>query len=150
MKKLISTILILAAVLLCFSSCTPVYAMSHGKYTDYEGVYITIKEFGPLTEGWLAVEWHNETENEVTFGLGYTIEYYENDQWVNIQISDFAIPEIACVLDPGETVVQKYSTKYFNMIREGDYRIKVDFYVQDGDEFITATTFAPFAKQYIF
>lgn len=150
MKKLISTILILAVVLLCFSSCTSVYALSHSKYTDYEGVYITVKGSGPITEGWIEVEWHNETENEVTFGLGYTIEYYEKDQWVNIQISDFAIPEIACILKPGESAEQRYSTKYFNMIREGDYRIKVEFYVQEGDHSVTGTTYAPFAKQYVF
>ena len=124
--------------------------MSHSKYTDYEGVYITVNGSGPLLEGWIEVEWHNETENEVTFGLGYTIEYCDNGEWVNIQITDFAIPEIACVLSPNSTSEERYSTKYFNMIREGDYRIKVEFYVQEGDRSVAGITYAPFAKQYVF
>lgn len=133
MKRLLSTILVLTLTLLCFSGCSAEINATDEHYTDYEGVYITLDgidtaaDRGPV----LKVIWHNETDKYISFGLWYTIEYLDGEEWVNIQIADFSIPEIACTLEAGQTVMQGYSTKYFNMLRPGIYRIRTEFYVPD-------------------
>jgi len=148
-KKIISAFLLLSVIFLCFTGCERAYAPSLSKFTDYEGVYITIEEIEAegLSEN-LKVVWHNETDLNVTFGLWYTVEFYDGAEWKNIQVTDFAIPEIACVLEPHSTVTQNYSTKYFNTLASGDYRIRVEFYISDESGSVSGTSYAPFAKGY--
>lgn len=144
MKKRISVALIPVLVMLCFSGCAMAYETSSDIHTDYEGVYITIDsvdESGDFPV--LNVTWHNETDQTVTFGVGYAIEYLDEGEWKNILIYDFPIPEIACVLCPGETGVYNYTTKYFNMLREGRYRVRTEFYVPEL-QLGTKTTWAEF------
>ena len=149
LKKCAASILLLTLALLCFTSCAPSYNASSSKFTDYEGVYITVDEI--VADGFgetLTVTWHNETDHNVIFGLNYTIEFYENDAWKSIQVVDFAIPEIACILDPGSTQTRTYSTEYFNTLTPGEYRIKVGFYLDNEPEFTSGSSFATFSKTY--
>lgn len=150
MKKLISISLILSLVLLCFTACSPEIRITGERYTDYEGVYITVESTAVAENNsrLLNVTWHNETEDYVTFGLWYTVEYLEGDEWRNIQIVDYAIPEIACHLEANSTGEQKYTTKYFNMLREGTYRIRTEFYVPEKDVG-TRSTYATFEVRYL-
>jgi hypothetical protein len=149
LKKAISIVLILMTSLVCLSGCRSAYAPSMSQYTDCEGVYIMIDEieadgFGET----LTVSWHNETDYTVTFGLDYTIELYKNNEWVDIQMMDFGIPEVACILSPHSTMTQKYITKYFNTFAEGDYRIRVKFYIDNAPDYTIGESYAPFAKGY--
>lgn len=131
MKKMLSLALVLSMVILCFSGCSFTIQPTEEVYTDCEGVYITIDSIDESGDHpTLKVTWHNETEDTVLFGLGYTIEYLDGEEWKNIQITDFAIPEIACILGAGESGEQSYTTKYFNMLRPGTYRIKVEYNIQ--------------------
>ena len=146
MKKFVSISLVLAMVLLCFSGCALTIIPSDEIHTDYEGVYISISEIDNSGDApVLVVTWHNDTDETVCFGVGYTIEYFDGGEWKNIQIADFAVIEIACILEPRESGEQRYSTKYFNMLREGKYRIRTEFYVQ-GDEPKSGTTWAEFEQ----
>lgn len=146
MKRIISMCLILSAVLLCFSGCARAICPSDEIHTDYEGVYISIKEVDESGDfPILVVEWHNESDKTIAFGLGYTIEYLDKEEWKDITVSDFAVIDIACILEPGQSGEQRYSTKYFNMLRLGDYRIRTEFYVQ-GDEPISGITWAEFEQ----
>lgn len=146
MKKIISIALVLATVLLCFSGCAMTILPSDEIHTDGEGVYITIDSIDESGDHpILVVSWHNETESTVCFGLGYAIEYLDGDEWKNIQIVDFAIPEIACVLEPGQSCEKNYTTRYFNMLRCGTYRILTEFYLQS-DEPKSGVTFAKFEQ----
>ena len=148
-KKTISAILLLTVILLCFSGCRPVYATSFSHYTDFDGVYITVDEISADEFGeTLTVTWHNDTDHIVTYGLDYTVEFYKNGEWGDIQLTDFAIPEIACILSPHSTMTQKYTTKYFNTFAEGDYRIRVGFLIENESGCIGGSSFAPFAKGY--
>lgn len=103
-------------------------------YTDYEGVYITIESINDADGGKVIdAVWHNETDKTICFGLGYTIEYLNGDGWESVQLTDFAIPELACILEGGRSGTQSYTTKYFNLLRPGTYRIMTEFYVQESD-----------------
>lgn len=148
-KKFLSLALVVSVILLCFTGCESAYATSFSNYTDYEGVYIMVEEIRAdgLNEI-LSVVWHNDTDYTVTFGLNYTVEVYSHGEWKSVQVTDFAIPEIACVLEPHSTEAIEYSTEYFNTLVSGDYRIKVWFYVDNGEESISGSSYAPFAKGY--
>lgn len=146
MKKFLSLGIIVSMVMLCFCSCAMTIVPTEVSHTDCEGVFITIDSIDdggdkPI----LNVTWHNTTEDTVVFGKAYTIEYLDGEQWKNIQIKDFAVIEIACILEPGDTVRQSYSTAYFNMLRSGTYRIKTEFYLQ-GDEPKSGITWAEFEQ----
>lgn len=144
MKKILSLGVVVCMVLLCFCSCAMSILPTDVVYTDYEGVYITIDSIDESEDyPSLNVTWHNNTNHTVFFGKGYTIEYLDGEEWKNIQIVDFAVIEIACIIEPGETVEQSYSTKYFNMLRSGTYRIKVDFSLQSDDP-VSGITWAEF------
>lgn len=134
MKRILSISLILSLTLLCFTACSSEMSITDEYYTDYDGVYISIEEIDSTADfPTLKVIWHNETTDLITFGLWYTVEYLDGDEWINIQIVDYAIPEIACQLEANSTAEQSYATKYFNMLRPGTYRIRTEFYVPDAN-----------------
>ena len=118
-------------------------------YTDFEGVYITIESIENGQNGKVInAMWHNESDVTVCFGKGYTIEYLNGESWEDVQIVDFAIPEIACILDGGQTATESYRTQYFNMLRPGTYRIKTEFWIQDDFVLAEQTTYAIFEVDY--
>jgi hypothetical protein len=128
-----------------FSSFTPRSEV----YTDYDGVYITIDEMETVEGEWIAnVTWHNESDETVCHGLGYKVEYYNGESWENVQFVDVAIPEIACILEPGQSGMQTYRLKYFNFLRPGTYRIKTEFRIQDNFVLAEQTTYALFEVNY--
>lgn len=145
MKRILSITLIILAVLLCFSGCVREYEPNDEIHTTCEGVFITVESIDesgkfPILE----VVWHNETEKTVTFGLWYTIEYLNGGEWKNIQIADFAVPEIALMIEPDNTARESYTTKHFYMLRKGEYRIRTEFYIQ-GEEPVSGSTWASFS-----
>lgn len=131
MKKTIS-ILILLSVLLSLVSCLPVKNITAiNNERDYDGVYITIDAIeGECFDRKLATTWHNDSKGVVTFGYGYSIEYNDGGVWKSCQFKDFAVIEIACILNPGEVAQMEYETKYFNLMRTGEYRLVVDCSIQ--------------------
>ena len=146
MKRLLSIGLVIVMVMLCFSGCALSIRPSGEVYTDFNGVYITIDSVDDSGDtSLLIVTWHNETDSTIVFGMGYTIEYLDGEEWKNIRVIDFAIPEIARVLEAHQTVEHSYSTKYFNMIRSGTYRIRTEFYVE-GDEPKSGIAWAEFEQ----
>lgn len=135
MKKLVSFLLTLSV---CFflTSCAGKIVLKDGAYhTDFNGIYITIDSIeGEGREQKLVTTWHNETDYPVTFGLWYVIEYKNGDEWENVQIVDYAIPEIACMLEPSSQSSMSYATEYFSFMRAGTYRLRSECYVQTGAE----------------
>lgn len=135
MKKFISFLLALS---ICFglTACAGKIVLIEGAYySDFDGIYVTIDSIeGEGKEQKLVTTWHNETDYPVTFGLWYVIEYKNGDEWENVQIVDYAIPEIACMLEPNSKVPMSYATKYFSFMRAGTYRLRSECYVQTGGE----------------
>ena len=128
-----------------FSSFTPRSEV----YTDYDGVCITIEEI-TIEDGqrYADVVWHNNSDETICYGLGYKVEFYNGESWEDVQFVDFAIPEIACILEPGQSGMQTYRLKYFNFLRPGTYRIKTEFRIQDDVVLAEQTTYALFEVNY--
>ena len=146
MMKLFTMLISLFMALLRLFGITGDFAPMNEYHTDYEGVYITIESIDSDSQS-LDVVWHNESDSTVSFGMGYSIEYLNGDVWEDVQIVDFAIIEIACILDPASSGHHTYSTEYFNMLRAGTYRIRCEFYPVDSDVG-ACSTYALFMVKY--
>ena len=149
MMRVFSMFLGIIMSILSFFSTFSSYTPRNEAYTDYEGVYITIEEIKTVNGEKVAdVVWHNESDETVCYGLGYKVEFYNGESWEDVQIVDFPIPEIACILDGGQTATEVYRTQYFNMLRPGTYRIKTEFWIQDNFVLAEQTTYALFEVNY--
>ena len=52
-------------------------------FTDFEGVYLTLESIGETS---ISVTWHNDTDEEITFGEGYFIEILTSTgEWTSVQ-----------------------------------------------------------------
>ena len=100
--------------------------------SEYVGVYLTLEGAEYIDGAWrIEVRWHNETDYEVTYGASYTIEYYDGEEWKNITIADVEFIEIAYLLRPHSESGETYTTKYFDVSREGKYRLRTEFNISD-------------------
>jgi hypothetical protein len=100
--------------------------------SEYVGVYLTLEGAEHIDGAWrLEVRWHNETDYEVTYGKAYTIEYKDGDEWNDITVADVEFIEIAYVLGPHAEAGETYTTKYFDVSREGIYRLRTDFNISN-------------------
>ncbi len=146
MKKIIAVVILIATIFtLC--ACNMNRTITPAEYdSTFDGVYIVIDSVsGDGKNEKLNVTWHNETEYDVMYGYGYSIEYFRDGEWVKTQFKDFAIIEIACWVSPGTTSDMSYKTEYFNLLIEGKYRLSVDFYVHNkADGSTGATSYAYF------
>lgn len=135
MKKLITSILLLAVVFSLFS-CISTKSITPTQYeSNYDGIYLTIDAVeGEGFEQTLVTTWHNETEYDVVFGYAYSIEYNDGGEWKSCQYRDFAVIEIACVVAAGEIASKDYATECFNLMRSGEYRLTAEFFVHTGEE----------------
>ena len=147
MKKtavvLISVILLLFLVSCDFNSvfdeiveekpdATELFLSGDKGYSEYSGVYLTFDGAEYVNGAWhINVGWHNESSYEVVYGIAYTIEYYDGGKWVDVKTTDFAVEEIACVVMPNKTADKTYTTKYFDVSREGKYRLRTEFNISD-------------------
>lgn len=147
MKKLI-IVLISVILLLALTSCdfnsvfdgiveekpdaTELFLSGDKGYSEYSGVYLTFDGAEYVDGAWhINVGWHNESSYEVVYGLAYTIEYYDGGKWVDVKTTDFAVEEIACVVMPNKTADKTYTTKYFDVSRDGKYRLRTEFNISD-------------------
>ena len=128
------------AVAVCFLTNPPQKdddSMSpHGEiYTDYEGVYITIKSIEKNEGGQniFNVVWHNETSKEVIYGEPYYIERLEGTEWVDAASEGLAFDGIGLLLRPNSTADKTYSSQRFDISKSGTYRLRVSFSVDEGD-----------------
>lgn len=147
MKKLI-IVLIFVILLLALTSCDfnsvfdeivvepsgsdKLFIIGDKGYSEYSGVYLTFEDAEYSNGAWhINVGWHNESSYEVVYGLAYTIEYYDGGKWVDVKTTDFAVEEIACVVMPNKTADETYTTKYFDVSRDGKYRLRTEFNISD-------------------
>lgn len=104
-------------------------------FTDLNGVYITLNSI-EKTEGYLTfnVEWHNETEVEITYGEMFFVEYKENEKWVDTATEDIVFHLIGYLLKPDETKEETYKAQYNDISEKGTYRLVVPFSVNGSTE----------------
>ena len=128
------TSLILTSLSACAAANKKVVLNQTDIHTDYAGVYITIVAAEDTDDGKiLNAVWHNETLKSVTFDNRYTIEYNNGGVWESVLKKDFAVTEIAHVINSQSVYEKSYSTEFFKLSRDGEYRLKVDFYVTESE-----------------
>lgn len=104
-------------------------------FTDLNGVYITLNSI-EKTEDYLTfnVEWHNETEAEITYGEMFFVEYKENEKWVDTATEDVVFHLIGYLLKPGEVKQEVYKAEFNDISATGTYRLIVPFSVNGKSE----------------
>ncbi len=138
---LLITLLSLAAIISCGESEKPEDLVFEGEeeiFTDFEGVYLTLDKLGASS---ISVTWKNETNFEITFGEGYSVEILaSNGEWVSVQKEEMSVPAIALMLPAGGNLNKGYSFKAFDLSRVGKYRLRCEFW-HNGNTFNTWVQF---------
>ncbi len=103
-------------------------------FTDYEGVYVTIKSIDTNSGGHTVFNlvWHNETSKEVTYGEPYFIERLEGAEWIDVPSEELTFEAIGLLLRPNSTANKSYSTQRFDVSKSGTYRLRVSFFIDEG------------------
>ena len=121
---------------------------SHGDiYTDYEGVYITIKSIDKDEGGQniFNIVWHNETDKEITYGEMFTVEYKVGEEWIDTDFDEerfFAT--IGYSLKKNKTISKSYTAEHLDLSESGTYRFMVPFSVKEGDKYVSYKAWAEF------
>lgn len=104
-------------------------------FTDFDGVYITLNSI-EKTEDYLTfnVEWHNETEVEITYGEMFYIEYKDGNKWVDTATQEVVFHLIGYLLKPDEVKQEVYKAEYNDISETGTYRLVVPFSVNGSTE----------------
>lgn len=95
-------------------------------FTDFDGVYLTLESIGETS---ISVTWHNDTDEEITFGEGYFIEILTSTgEWTSVQKEEMTVPAIALLLMPKGETRKGYSLSFFDLSRVGKYRLRCEFW----------------------
>lgn len=113
-------------------------------HTGYDDVYITFKSLDTNSGGYKVfnVTWHNETDQEVTFGEAYAIQRYEDGKWVSTLKGEAWANDIANIIPSNGTANHSYTTQRYDISAVGTYRLLCWFYAPDGKEYHTWIEFA--------
>lgn len=149
---IIAAIVACVAVAVCFLTNPPQKdddTMSpHGDiYTDYEGVYITIKSIDKDEGGQniFNIVWHNETDKEITYGEMYTVEYKVGEEWMDTDFDEERyFNTIGYSLRKNKTASKSYTAEHLDISKRGTYRFMVPFSVKEGDKYVSYKTWAEF------
>ena len=115
-------------------------------FTDYEGVYVSIKSIDTNAGGHTVFNliWHNTTKEEITYGESYIIERKEGNDWVNTASEELYFTTIGLLLRPNSTENKSYSTQRFDLSQSGTYRLRVTCLVDEGDGYKEYNTWIGF------
>lgn len=101
--------------------------------SDFKGISISAKDINYASDrSMLTLEWKNSTEYEVLYGESYTVERFENGEWISCRINDEGpfFEAIGIILNPKSTQEKDYKFFYdFNLWVRGKYRISTDCFV---------------------
>ena len=128
-NKLFFLIIMLLATAAIISCAEPEDLKIEGNekiFTDFEGVYLTLESIGETS---ISVTWHNDTDEEITFGEGYFIEILTSTgEWTSVQKEEMTVPAIALLLMPKSETRKGYSLSFFDLSRVGKYRLRCEFW----------------------
>ena len=140
-NKLFFLIIMLLATAAIISCAEPEDLKIEGNekiFTDFEGVYLTLESIGETS---ISVTWHNDTDEEITFGEGYFIEILTSTgEWTSVQKEEMSVPAIALLLMPKGETRKGYSLSFFDLSRVGKYRLRCEFWY-GGNTFSTWVQF---------
>ena len=112
----------------------PILKMKKGDtHSDFEGINVSVKDINYASDRSLfTVEWKNNTDYEVLYGESYTVERFENGEWISCQITEEGpyFESIGIILNPQSTQEKDYKFFYdFNLWVKGKYRFSTDCFV---------------------
>ena len=99
---------------------------------DPRGIYLSLES---VSDSYVTVIWHNNTDHEIFFGEYYTIETYKNGQWEEIPHSPIAYPSVAIGLLPHSQIPKSYSLSPFELTEGEDYRVRSYFSPHTGGSY---------------
>ena len=136
MKRVISLALALITLLICLVGCSrEIIPSNENSFTDFNGVYITIKSVDDTGEYQkLKVEWNNETGYKVNCRKEFYIETKVDGDWLSTSTSMVSFSDKEKVILPGGKMEETYTTEYFDVSDKGTYRIRVEFSVEVNEE----------------
>lgn len=127
-KRVVVFVLILICVLslIIYNSVLPKKHMvsNNNSYSDLNGVFVEIDSmcvYPDITT--LIVSWNNETEQTITYGEMYSIERFENGEWIDCSLKDNIFTLIGYTLKANEKVDKEYRlTDMYDVSKSGTYR----------------------------
>ena len=108
--------------------------------TEYEGVYITIEStLAASSEGAiLTMVWHNETDQEITYGDMFFIESEYDGEWTVHSFGEDYVHPLGYLLKGNETQTKTYKIPYHALkLLHYPIRITIPFTVKEGDEYVS-------------
>ncbi len=126
-KKYIAVILAAVLVLLCAACDKNAQEIEPTGDNDstYEGVSVQILQVETTEdETILHVQWRNDTKYPIMYGEGFSLQRWENDQWVDCPMKDnTAFISIGYQLEAGKTLIKPYALNWaFGELAAGHYR----------------------------
>ena len=151
-KKAIFSLAILATVsCLVFTGCTLPDPLKNKDpeetvLQNYEGIYITLESISKaeFDQTLFNVVWHNETDEEVTYGEKFTIEYKSGEKWVAVDLEEEDISTSKYFSFQHQADATRYIAKDLDLSECGLYRFIIPFSVKDGNESISYQAWAEF------
>ncbi|MBP3691713.1 MAG: hypothetical protein J6I80_00550 [Clostridia bacterium] len=128
MKKLI-TILLCFAMIICFAGC--------GNKKENLELSVTFSQSSPADNGvsihlaecdlngenpYLDIEWINSSDKEQTFGMQFNIYRVDNGNLTSCATEELFFNEIACILNPKASHIERYHLEAFDLREVGTYR----------------------------
>lgn len=149
---ILAAVVACAAVAVCFLTNPPQKQEDdlmplHGDiYTDYEGVYISIKSIDKDEGGQniFNILWHNDTDEEVTFGEIFTIERKTAGGWSETDAGETVFDGVGYLLKPHIAVEKSYVSEHCDFSKTGAYRFSAPFSIKKDDEWVSYETWFTF------
>lgn len=90
-----------------------------------DGVEITLDQETYAEEGeTFILTVSNESEEEISYGVAFTVEVEEDDEWYIVEPEEeMAFILIAHMLGPGEEAEEELNMEYYEPFEEGRYRV---------------------------
>jgi len=66
----------------------------------------------------------NQSEEEISYGIAFTVEKQEGDQWITVEPEEeMSFIMIAHILGPGEEAEDELNMHYYEPFEPGEYRV---------------------------
>ena len=94
----------------------------------------------------IEVEWTNNTDKEITYGMAYSVRYFENGEWVSCELKEeHCVHDIAMILEPGKSQSTIYETiSDYDISKEGKYRFTTSFNFDEKEYYVSDDFENPF------
>ena len=145
---IIAAIVVCVAVAVCFLTDPPTLIDTSAQftYTEYEGVYISIKDAEKDEDGNVVfdVVLHNNTRNDVTYKMPYSIYYKYGNIWTDTLGLEWPYTSQVFLLAKRSTAQMSFSSSPRDLSKSGTYRLIISFTVKEGARYNSYSTRAEF------